>query len=99
MSIRTNVFGALAIAVASSFATVAFGNWMKPQPSRSIATQPAFSPTATTPNILECDRGTYSPVQRRCVDQAVFDGEMKRLFEALGLNANAYQQRRQAHDN
>ncbi len=40
---------------------------------------------------IQCGAQVYSPVQNSCVDQSVFDDEMKRLFTALGIDPSIYQ--------
>ncbi len=96
LTLKTNVIGAAAIAIFSSAATVLFTQWgMQPdvlvaQPTMPPA-QPSLSQLAAGADPMACDAEVYSPVQRRCVDQKVFDAEMKRLFAALGLDAGIYQ--------
>lgn len=90
MTIKTNVMGAISIAFLSSILTVLINDWIDDQGSElNPADQIIFS-LAGTPDILNCDKGVYSPVQRRCVDQAVFDTEMKQLYSALGLDASVF---------
>ncbi|WP_026481147.1 hypothetical protein [Ahrensia sp. 13_GOM-1096m] len=45
------------------------------------------SPTAS----LNCGDLVYSPVQNSCVEKAVFNDEMQRLFVALGIDPSIYQ--------
>lgn len=92
INLKTNILGVVSIALLSSLATVFFINLLEGQFQASIE-QPAQSTAlALAPTgILDCEKGVYSPVQRLCVDQAIFDAEMKRLFAALGLNSKAYE--------
>ena len=96
LTLKTNVIGAAAIAIFSSAATVLFTQWVL-QPGGLMAqpiTPPAqlsLSQLAAGADPLACSAQIYSPVQRRCVDQQIFDAEMKRLFAALGLDAGIYQ--------
>lgn len=48
-----------------------------------MASQPSIGST-----VLDCETGVYSPIQKTCVSQHVFDQEMKRLFSALGIDAS-----------
>ena len=96
LTLKTNVIGAAAIAIFSSAATVLFAQWVL-QPvglvaqSMTLPAQPSMAQVAAGADPMACDVHAYSPVQRRCVDQKVFDAEMKRLFAALGLDAGIYQ--------
>lgn len=40
--------------------------------------------------VVECGKQTYSPVQNICVDQHIFEQEMRLLFSALGINTKIY---------
>ena len=96
LTLKTNVLGTAVIAIFSSAATVLFTQWVL-QPDVLVAqpkTPPAqlfLSQLAAGADPMDCGREVYSPVQRRCVDQKVFDAEMKHLFAALGLDARIYQ--------
>lgn len=94
ISAKTNVLGTMAIAVIASLSTVLFSNWISQDQLGPQDGSPShvFSTPMPAGNALDCDQGVYSPVQRACVDQAIFDGEMKRLFAALGIDTSIYQQ-------
>ncbi len=95
LTLKTNVFGTLAIAIASSAGTVLFSQWLSQTPSSAVqATVPPVQMSvaghASAEDIMACGQNVYSPVQRRCVDQQTFDIEMQRLFTALGLDSAIY---------
>ena len=94
ISAKTNVLGTTAIAVIASLSTVLFSNWISQEQLGPLegSPSPAIATTVPAGTALDCDQGVYSPVQRACVDQAIFDGEMKRLFAALGIDTSIYQQ-------
>lgn len=96
LTLKTNVLGTVAIAILSSALTVVLSQWLgngSGDAERSVGPSAALSaaPSAVGTDILVCGEQVYSPVQRRCVDQQIFDAEMKRLFAALGLDAGIYQ--------
>ena len=91
---KTNIFGTMAIAVIASASTLVLANWISPivvHVSNKPTSSALMNPVAAS-STLDCDQGVYSPVQRACVDQAVFNDEMKRLFAALGIDTSIYQQ-------
>ncbi len=88
MLIKTNVFGTIAIAILSSACTILFSQFLT---SINVAGVPSPQQMAmTSASSIQCEDGVYSPVQRGCVDQSVFDAEMKRLFAALGIDTSIY---------
>jgi hypothetical protein len=50
----------------------------------------ASLPTLNNTSIIECNQLVYSPIQNKCVSLEVFDGEMKNLFSALGIDTSIY---------
>ncbi len=90
MLAKTNVIGTIGIACLASVLTTmatwffAHGSLLRSPP---IAGE---TNTVTASSVLDCENGVYSPVQRRCVSQEVFDAEMKRLFVALGIDTSVY---------
>ena len=88
LNARTSVMGTVLIASGSSLLTVLaiHGAGLTGQSTPSMAAMPAM----TTESVLECGSDVYSPIQRKCVTHQVFDGEMKRLFAALGIDASVY---------
>lgn len=92
LSLNTNAVGTIVIAVLSSLTTVAatsiFGSLGAERQSMELVSSIAAEPS--TGSVLECLGNVYSPVQKRCVTQEVFDGEMKRLFAALGIDSSIY---------
>ena len=87
-SARANVLGTALIAAGSSMLTVFAMNQFH-QADKIVAPQAAL-PLPSATSVLECGENVYSPVQRQCVSKQVFDGEMKRLFAALGIDASIY---------
>lgn len=88
LNAKTSVVGTALIATGSSLLTVLalHGADLAGQSMSPMAAMPAM----TTESVLECGADVYSPVQRKCVSQQVFDEEMKRLFAALGIDASIY---------
>ena len=86
LNARINIIGTIFVSILASATTVLVSNLVpalvqKPQP---------IAPIATASSVTDCDQGIYSPIQRICVEQEVFDAEMKRLFAALGIETSAY---------
>lgn len=48
------------------------------------------APSLVQAPAIECGQQVYSPIQRSCVGQEIFDAEMQLLFAALGIDAKAY---------
>jgi len=97
INLKINLIAVVGIAVISSVATMTTAKlWDSVFVSDSTAVpQTLSSSSSPLPNlagsVLECGTDVYSPVQKRCVDQATFDQEMTRLFAALGLDSKLYQ--------
>lgn len=93
LNLRSNLVGTIAVAILSSLTTTLaigyFGGGHSLQAGSSSITSP--SPIASGPSVLDCENGVYSPVQKKCVSQDIFDAEMKRLFAALGIDTSIYQ--------
>lgn len=85
---KTNIVGTALIAAGSSALTVLLVGGFSDSDDQLQST--ATLPLPATASVLECGAEVYSPVQRRCVSQDIFDGEMKRLFAALGIDASIY---------
>ena len=96
-TLKVNLIAVVFIALGSSLMTVATAMWWDEMFVSNAAPVPQTlaNSTAAPPNlaasVLECGSEVYSPVQKRCVDQATFDQEMARLFAALGLDSKLYQ--------
>jgi len=85
---QTNIVGTILIAAGSSLLTaVTVGTFST---SGEVAPTASALPTMSATSVLECGQAVYSPVQRKCVSQQVFDEEMKHLFAALGIDAAIY---------
>lgn len=94
-SVKTNLLTTVFVASLSAVVTLYVSNWISQDEHAPKISNLANQQQKTNgKNVLDCNVGTYSPVQRRCVDQDVFDAEMKRLFLALGLDTTAYEQSR-----
>jgi len=92
-SVKTNLLTTVFVASLSAVITLYVSNWISQDEHAPMISNLAIQqPKINGKNLLDCNDGTYSPVQRRCVDQDVFDAEMKRLFLALGLDTTAYEQ-------
>lgn len=95
LTVKTNVFGVAAIALISSAATAGLSHWLQQDGAdlaqrQLLPVQQKTVAKAPSTDLLVCEDGVYSPIQKTCVDQATFDDEMTRLFAALGLDAGAY---------
>jgi len=91
IALRTNLVGTVLVSLLASSATLIGSHLLTLGPA-SHADQYA-GPVSNVPSgssLLDCDEGIYSPVQRECVSQEVFDGEMERLFAALGIDTTLY---------
>lgn len=88
LAYKTNMLGVMAIAIVTSMTTVAAQNWLMTWNDPAPSVVPSLTTSAS--DALKCTNGVYSPVQRKCVSKEVFDGEMKRLFAALGIDASIY---------
>lgn len=89
---KLNAFGVVVVALLCSSFTLIGSHFIEqkilttaPEPTSILNAVPITS-------VLECTEGVYSPVQRQCVSQNIFDAEMKRLFSALGINTAIYDQ-------
>lgn len=89
LKMKVNIWGTLAIAIVASITTTFALEWIRFDAPASSALSASNLTTASL-SVLDCDEGVYSPVQRKCVLQAVFDAEMNRLFAALGLDTSIY---------
>ena len=89
---KLNAIGVVAVALMCSSFTLTGSYFIEqilltpaPEPTPILSAVPSTS-------VLECSEGVYSPVQRACVSQDIFDAEMKRLFSALGIDTAIYEQ-------
>lgn len=89
-SAKANMVGTTLIAACSSMLTVFVMNGFNG--SNDVPPATAMHALPATQSALECGAKVYSPVQRQCVSQEIFDGEMKRLFAALGIDTSIYDQ-------
>lgn len=87
LAVRTNLVGTVLISILASTVTVVVSQYFS---SQNATSNPSTSPITSAQSIVDCYRGVYSPVQNKCVDQNVFDAEMKRLFAALGIDTSIY---------
>jgi len=87
-SARANVVETVLIAAGSSVLTVFIMNGFGH--TEQTASLAGLRSVSTTASVLDCGAEVYSPVQRQCVSQEIFDGEMARLFAALGIDASIY---------
>lgn len=91
---KFNVIGTVLISIIASTTTLVLASVIENNFAAIKSSEVPVPVTAAAPNVIECDQGLYSPVQRACVSKEVFDSEMKRLFSALGIDSSSYDARR-----
>ena len=95
IALKVNCLGVVIICAMTSFITVLlvqFPFFRSIEITGAVPNNPQVESLVGI-SVLECANGVYSPVQRKCVEQTVFDEEMKRLFSALGLDTQIYQRK------
>ncbi|MEM7289141.1 MAG: hypothetical protein AAF412_02015 [Pseudomonadota bacterium] len=97
LAAKTNVLGTIAVAVLASLITTVVTSHLSSSDSALHRTATLHMPTTAmaAASVLDCDDGVYSPVQKKCVSQDVFDTEMQRLFTALGIDTSLYRSQRE----
>lgn len=91
LNFKANIVGTAFVAILSTSITIlAYEIIIKDEVGVSLPLTEASKPALGT-TVLDCDEGLYSPIQKTCVSQTVFDLEMKKLFTALGIDASPYQ--------
>lgn len=96
LSLKANVIGTIMIAAISSVVTVGSLTMLGKldlsfqTQSANVADHSKIDLSNRSTSVLDCETGVYSPVQKQCVSEQVFDAEMQRLFAALGLDTAMY---------
>lgn len=89
LNVKINLLGAIAVSVMASASTIVLSKVIDPLVNTNQMT-PASGLAVTATSAVTCKEGVYSPVQKICVSQQVFDAEMQRLFAALGIDTSIY---------
>ncbi|KPB00653.1 hypothetical protein [Ahrensia marina] len=93
---KLNAIGVVAVALMCSSFTLIGSYLIEQILLRPVPELTPILSAVPSASVLECTEGVYSPVQRRCVSQDIFDAEMKRLFSALGIDTAVYDQQTQS---